>query len=129
MPTLQNFINTLAPRMGIGRGDNPDQPEALAMALERAVTMRWRPESKSRYIVIMSDNPAYPERTDAALRTARNFAARDGQHVSAVIVNGSVTGSAAEPFMRRLANAGNGEFVDGEEKTLIGSILLAVLLS
>ena len=30
--------------------------------------------------------------------------------------------------MRQLAVAGNGEFVDGEEKTLVGSILLAVLL-
>ena len=44
------------------------------------------------------------------------------------MVNGSFTGRAAEAFMRQLANAGNGEFVDGEEKTLIGSILLAVLL-
>ena len=29
----------------------------------------------------------------------------------------------------RLVTAGEGEFVDGDEKTLIGSILLAVLLS
>ena len=70
----------------------------------------------------------YPERVDAALRTAVNFAALEGRHVSAVMVNGSFTGRAAEPFMRRLVNMGNGEFVDGEEKTLIGSILLAVLL-
>ena len=128
MPVLENFINGLSPQMGLGRGRNDDSPEALAMALERAVAMNWRPESESRYIVIMSDFPAYPERVDAALRTARNFATRDGHHVSAVMVNGSFTGRAAEAFMRQLANAGNGEFVDGEEKTLIGSILLAVLL-
>ena len=128
MPVLENFINGLAPQMGLGRGRNDDSPEALVMALERAVTMNWRPESESRYIVIMSDFPAYPERVNAALGTARNFAALDGHHVSAVMVNGSSTGRAAEPFMRLLVNAGNGEFVDGEQKTLIGSILLAVLL-
>ena len=128
MPALERFINGLAPQMGLGRGRNDDSPEALAMALERAVTMNWRPESESRYIVIMSDFPAYPERVEAALRTARNFSALEGRHVSAVMVNGSSTRRAAEPFMRRLVNAGNGEFVDGEESTLIGSILLAVLL-
>ena len=128
MSVLENFINGLAPQMGLGRGRNDDSPEALAMALERAVTMNWRPESKSRYIVIMSDYPAYPERLDAALRAAEGFAAQEGHHVSAVMVNGSFTQRAAEPFMRRLVNGGNGEFVDGEEKTLVGSILLAVLL-
>lgn len=128
MPVLENFINGLAPQMGLGSGRNDDSPEALAMALERAVTMNWRAESESRYVVIMSDFPAYPERVDAALRAAQIFAAQDGHHVSAVMVNGSATGRAAEPFMRLLANAGNGEFVDGEEKTLVGSILLAVLL-
>ena len=128
MPVLENFINGLAPQMGLGRGRNDDSPEALAMALDRAVTMNWRSESESRYIVIMSDFPAYPERVPAALVAAQGFAARDGNHVSAVMVNGSATGRAAETFMRRLAFAGNGEFVDGQEKTLVGSILLAVLL-
>ena len=128
MPVLESFINGLAPQMGLGRGRNDDSPEALAMALERAVTMNWRPESESRYVVIMSDFPAYPERVDAAFRTSRSFAAQNGHHVSAVMVNGSFTGRAAEPFMRQLVSAGNGEFVDGEEKTLVGSILLAVLL-
>ena len=128
MSVLESFINGLAPQMGLGRGRNDDSPEALAMALERAVTMSWRPESESRYIVIMSDYPAYPERIDAALRTAESFATRDGHHISAVMVNGSSTGRASAPFMRRLVNAGNGEFVDGEQKTLVGSILLAVLL-
>ncbi len=128
MPALERFINGLAPQMGLGAGRNDDSPEALAMALERAAALNWRPDSESRYIVIMSDFPAYPERVGAALRTAQNFAARDGHHVSAVMVNGSSTGRAAEPFMRQLANSGNGEFVDGEEKTLVGSILLAVLL-
>ena len=128
MPVLENFINGLRPQMGLGRGRNDDSPEALTMALERAVTMNWRPESESRYVVIMSDFPAYPERVDAALHTARSFVVQDGHHVSAVMVNGSFTGRAAESFMRQLVNAGNGEFVDGEEKTLVGSILLAVLL-
>ena len=128
MPVLENFINGLAPQMGLGRGRNDDSPEALAMALERAVTMDWRSESESRYVVIMSDFPAYPERIPAALVAAQVFAAREGHHVSAVMVNGSFTGRAAEPFMRQLVNAGNGEFVDGEQKTLVGSILLAVLL-
>ncbi len=128
MSALQDFINRLQPQMGLGRGRNDDSPEALAMALERAVTMNWRPESENRSIVVMSDFPAYPERVDAAFRAAASFAAQDGRHVSAVMVNGSFTGRAAEPFMRSLVTAGNGEFVDGEEKTLVGSILLAMLV-
>ena len=128
MNSLQFFINGLAPQMGLGGGRNPDNPEALAMALERAVAMNWRSESERRYVVVMSDNPAYPERAAAALYTAQGFSVRGGHHVSAVMVNGSATGRAAETFMRQLAVAGNGEFVDGEEKTLVGSILLAVLL-
>lgn len=128
MSALQDFINRLQPQMGLGRGRNDDSPEALAMALERAVTMNWRPESENRSIVVMSDFPAYPERVDAAYGAAANFAAQDGHHVSAVMVNGSFTGRAAEPFMRSLVTAGNGAFVDGEEKTLVGSILLAMLV-
>lgn len=128
MTSLQFFINGLAPQMGLGGGRNPDNPEALAMALERAVAMNWRPESERRYVVVMSDNSAYRERVAAALNAAQGFSVRGGHHVSAVMVNGSATGRAAETFMRQLAVAGNGEFVDGDEKTLIGSILLAVLL-
>lgn len=129
MGVLENFVNGLAPNMGIGLGGNDDNEEALAMALERAVAMNWRSVSERRYVVVISDHAAYPERQAAALRTAQNFAAGEDHHVSAVMVNGRGTGRAPETFMRRLVTAGDGEFVDGDEKTLIGSILLAVLLS
>ena len=129
MGALENFVNGLAPNMGLGLGGNDDNEEALAMALERAVAMNWRSVSERRYVVVISDYAAYPERQAAALRTAQDFSAGEDRHVSAVMVNGRGTGRAPETFMRRLVAAGDGEFVDGDEKTLIGSILLAVLLS
>ena len=48
--------------------------------------------------------------------------------MSAVMVNGSSTGRGRRDVHAPPCVVGNGEFVDGEEKTLVGSILLAVLL-
>lgn len=124
---LQRFVDSLQVQLGLGRGDNPDLPEALDMALQTALGLSMRAESSSKTIVIISDQPAYPDRANAALQMAAQFAAGPGQQVSAVMVNGQRTGRAAEPFMRQLARAGSGDFIDGDEKTIIGAVLLAVL--
>ena len=123
---LRDFIDSLEVNLGLGGGSNTDNPEALALALERALALRLRPESQSKTIVVISDHPAYPERVATAIDRARNFAAIPGQHVSAIMVNGLNTGRSAESFMLRLARAGNGEFIDADNRTLIGSVLLAV---
>ncbi len=128
---LQGFVDTLSPAMGHAPGNdpNPDNPEAVAMALEEAVRLNWRSVSQRRYIVAVTDNPAYPERVGAAKRTARAFAWPPGQHVSTVRANATVAGSyAAAPFLRGLAAEGNGEFVDAAGGgSMIASVLMAVL--
>ena len=128
---LQRFVNTLSPAMGHTQATDPnrDTPEAVALAMEEAVRLNWRPVSRRRYIVAVTDNPAYPDRVRAAMQAARSFAAADGQRVSTVRANATAPGSGqAEPFLRALAEAGGGEYVDAAGGgSMIASVLMAVL--
>lgn len=128
---LQRFVNTLSPAMGHTQATDPnrDTPEAVALALEEAVRLNWRPVSRRRYIVAVTDNPAYPDRVRAAMQAARSFAAADGQRVSTVRANATAPGSdLAGPFLRALAEAGGGEYVDAAGGgSMIASVLMAVL--
>ena len=128
---LQHFVNTLSPAMGHTQATDPnrDTPEAVALALEEAVRLNWRPVSQRRYIVAVTDNPAYPDRVQAAMQAARSFAAADGQRVSTVRANATAPGSdLAGPFLRDLAEAGSGEYVDAAGGgSMIASVLMAVL--
>ena len=128
---LQGFVNTLSPAMGHTQATNPnrDTPEAVAMALEEAVRLNWRPVSQRRYIVAITDNPAYPDRVQAAMQAARSFASAAGQRVSTVRANATAPGSdAAAPFLRELAEAGSGEYVDAAGGgSMIAGVLMAVL--
>lgn len=128
---LQRFVNTLSPAMGHTQATDPnrDTPEAVALALEEAVRLNWRPVSRRRYIVAVTDNPAYPDRAQAAMQAARSFAAADGQRVSTVRANATAPGSdLAGPFLRALAEAGGGEYVDAAGGgSMIASVLMAVL--
>ena len=63
-------------------------------------------------------------RQSAAFAAAARFGSNPDSHVSAVMVRNR---SGTEPFMRELANRGNGEFVDGNKRSMLGAILLAVL--
>ena len=104
---------------------NRDRPEALAAALDTAIASNWRAESQSRVIVIMSDNPAYRERQPHALRAARGFAGQGPQSkVSVVFRHTRRTASDTESFLKRLAEAGNGEYVRAG-----ASFSLAILLA
>ena len=128
---LQRFVNTLSPAMGHTQATDPnrDTPEAVALALEEAVRLNWRPVSRRRYIVAVTDNPAYPDRVRAAMQSARSFAAADGQRVSTVRANATAPGSGqAGPFLLALAEAGGGEYVDAAGGgSMIASVLMAVL--
>ena len=117
---------------GIKRGNytpcNRDHEEAVNLALDRAVTMPWRSQAKVRLIVIISDNPAYPETQASVLQQASQFAAsREGNRVSTVHVPTwrHVLGMAGGPqFLERLAKAGKGQFVGGG-----GSFTATILLA
>ncbi len=128
---LQDFVNTLSPAMGHTQSNDPnrDSPEAVAAALDKAVRLRWRSVSQRRYIVVVTDNPAYPDKVEAAKRTAGEFASFAGRHVSTVRANAIADEEGkAEPFLKDLAEAGNGEFVDAAGGgSMIAGLLMAVL--
>ena len=122
-------LRSLLSFTGSLRADSPpcntDAEEALAMALDTAIASSWRPESEARIIVIITDNPAYPDKQAYALAAARAFAARGSQFkVSTVFTDtgGAVAGT--ETFLRGLADAGNGNFTRGG-----GSFVVTMLVS
>ena len=125
MGSLRRFVQALEPkRTTMFRYHNPDFPEALERGLAEAVAQNWRPESERRYIIVIGDAAAYPEKEAIAFARAARFAETPGQHVSAVMV----ARRDAVAFFRQLATAGRGEFVDGVGgQSMIASVLLAIL--
>ena len=128
---LEAFTQTLGPNMDPRARRNTDGPEAVATAVERAVSLNWRTKSKRRYVIAVTDNAAYPSRESAALRAAESFASTEGQFVSAVRANfpqAKPDRDAADRFLRQLAQSGRGQFIDAAGgESMIGSLLLAVI--
>jgi len=124
MPTLQRFVNSLQPRIGRGSGGNEDFPEALDTALAQAIALNWRAESERRYIIVVTDAPAYPHKETAAIQRAGDFARSGNQFVSTVMVERYD----AESFLRQLAGQGRGQFVNAVGgQSMLASVLLAVI--
>ena len=128
---LQSFVNSLEANMRDPQADwNRDYPEALARALETATRFSWRTESERQYIVVVSDNAAYPDREIAAIQAAQRFSGSAGRQVSAVranFVDDRQARRAADRFLQQLASAGKGQFVDAAGgESIIGSLLLAM---
>lgn len=128
---LERFVGSLRPNMDPRARRNRDGPEMAATALERAVRMTWRPESQRRYVIVVTDNAAYPERVASALQTASAFSSTGDHFVSTVRANFTqdpADRQAADQFLRQLASAGKGEFVDAAGgESMIGNVLLAIL--
>ena len=128
---LESFVQILTPNMDPYALRNQDGPEALATALERGIALNWRAASERRYVIVVTDNAAYPERETAALQMARRFAAMEGQYVATVRANFVPflpDRQAADRFLPQLAMAGNGQFVDAAGgESMVGSLLLAIL--
>lgn len=125
MDSLRQFIRGLEPKSTtMFRYRNPDFPEALDRGLAEAIAMNWRTESERRYIIVIGDAAAYPEKQASAFARASRFAQTPGQHVSAVMV----ARRDAVWFFQQLAAEGRGEFVDGVGgQSMIASVLLAIL--
>ena len=124
LAAFRDFVLRLDVNMGLGAGNNPDPPEAFLLALREAGGMPWRPSAELQMVVLITDNPAYPEEVDLAIAEAASFGAAGDGRVSTVFVetNGD---PAAESFLRRVASAGGGQFVQDTG----GSITLSLLLS
>ena len=122
----ERFVRGLEANVNDPRGRrNQDTPEALATALDRAAGLIWRSVSQRRYIVVVADAPRYAEREQAALRMAQSFASVLRQTVSTVMA--LLPGADPERFMRSLATAGNGSFVDARGgETMLASLVTAI---
>jgi len=132
MSRIQDFVDKLTPGMNDRQANrNTDAPEAVTTALEHAIEMSWRPESERRYIIVITDNAAYPDREDDAMRAAADFSSQNDHHVSAVRANPNVTEDAqlaALRFLQDLAEAGQGNYVDAAGgESILSSVLLAIL--
>ena len=119
---LQEFINSF--EAGAASGANNDTPEAVARAIERAVDMSWRKDSKKRIVVVITDAPAYDDRVSDAFSAASYFARGPGQSVSGVLATDFSNG--AKPFLEELSYRGKGRFVVSSG-SITSSILLALL--
>lgn len=132
-PTLnraafRGFVNGLDVMMGVGGGMNLDPPEAFLQALTEAARMPGRMRAERRVIVMVTDNPAYPEEVNASIATAANVAQRSGHRVSTVYINTTVTPNPeAEGFLRRVAAAGGGQYVRDVGGSLTVNLLLSLL--
>ena len=128
---IVSFVNSLYANMDSNFMMNTDHPEAVTTALERAVAASWRMSSEKRYVIAITDNAAYPDRITAALTAARRFAAAEDQFVSTVRSNfgpDPIAREAALRFLRDLAQAGNGNFVDAAGgESMISNVLLAIM--
>ena len=131
LAVLRAFVDSLRPNMDPRARRNTDGPEAVTTALERAVESNWRHVSKRRYVIVVTDNAAYPDRVMVALETAQQFSATEGHFVSTVRANFTedrTDRAAADQFLRQLALAGKGQFVDAAGgESMIGNVLLAIL--
>ncbi len=127
MSIIQSFVDQLTPGMrDPDNGQNIDGPEAVTTALEHAVRQTWRPDSEKRYIIAITDNPAYSNRIAAAFRIAREFSSQRDHYVSAVRAN--FYADDALEFLEQLAEEGQGNFVDAAGgESMLSSVLLAIL--
>lgn len=132
-PTLnraafRGFVNSLDVRMGLGRGGNNDPPEAFLAAMTEAARMPWRAEAERRVIVLVTDNPAYPDEVDRSISTAATIARFPGHRVSTVYINSQGRANPdVEAFLQRVANAGRGQFVRDVGGSLTVNLLLSLL--
>lgn len=127
---LAAFARTMFP----GTQCNLTVDEDYAEALRTAVGMNWRSTSERRSIVLISDNPAHDDMRAQAVADARAFAGRPGARhtVSSIFVDTAPNPRHpdTEAFMRQVATAGNGTFVQADQNASLSvTILLAVFQS
>ncbi len=118
---IQSFVR------GLVASGGGDFPEPVAHALERAVTMDWRPEAEGR-IVVVGDAPTHREDWGAAFGTASAFAGPLAETERRRRISAIFTGERGpgREFFKRLAEAGEGDFVQHRGQ-MMESVLLSVL--
>ena len=112
---------------------NQTPDEDYAEALREAVGADWRVNAERRSVVMISDNPAHDGLHEQAVADAARFARRPGARhtVSAVFVDTNATAGPNRPdtvsFMRRVAQAGRGQFVHAAENASLSVTILRAI--
>lgn len=128
--TLKAFINTGTAEMGRGSGTNTTTPEALGLALEHAVSNRFRSSSERRLVLVITDAPAMNQ--SRAVSAARGFANGSSgamqQSVSVIHVDaGPDDNSSTGRLLSVVAEEGEGSYIRDNERSIVGSVLLSVI--
>ena len=130
VPRLTNFARSM--RAGSARcNTTPD--EDFAEALRAAAASAWRPGSRRRSIVLITDNPAHAHLRNQAIADARSFAARSGalHTVSTVFVDPRYSALRSDPvtasFLRQVAASGGGQFVRSSENASLSVMILRAI--
>ena len=123
--SLTGFVDSLSVNMG-QEPDNPDPPEAVLAAVRAAADMPWRSQAERRQVIVITDNPAYPEEVEATVAAAAAFAAGGrGGSVSTVFVD-TDGDEGTEAFLRRVASEGGGQAVRAGG-SMTANLLLSLL--
>ena len=108
-------------------GCNEDLPEAFHLALRDALELQWRPDSKEKVIIVISDQIPYPNQIGQTKNLAQRFVSDLGGRVSVVHVIQSWSTPGDRRILEQIATQGNGDYiVGGPSSSFIGSVLLAV---
>ncbi|MGZ8942193.1 MAG: VWA domain-containing protein [Methylobacter sp.] len=135
---LTNFIKGLQASSTV----NKETEEAVEAAIEKAMSFQWRPNVR-QFIVVIADAPARNEKVDQNLKLAKTFHNNDrNKRLSAIYAEewDKQPGVKAEDlkawrdrwksvttdFMKKLAEAGGGEFIEDRGR-MLESVLLSVL--
>jgi len=115
---LQGFINQLDAKGG------GDWPEAVEAGLARAVAMRWNRASRN-LILVIGDAPAHRQKWAQGFAMAAAFVrgSKTRKISSILIARTPRVRQLGEPYFKRLAKAGKGEYADN-----IGQLMYSVLL-
>lgn len=136
---LTSFINGL---QASSTDNNKDTEEAVEAAIEKAMSFQWRSNVK-QFIVVIADAPARIDKVDKALKLAKTFHNNDkNRRLSAIYAEEwdklpDVTAEDLKAsrehwqpittnFMKKLAEAGGGEFIEDRGR-MLESVLLSVL--
>ena len=114
----QAFVNAI---IAGGTGCNDDNPESLAAGLDAAISMSWRRKSEIKQIVVISDNPPYPEFESSSIMAGQTFGRLSGGHKISTVS----TSSDGDDYLNRLAQAAGGQFIQGS-RSFSTAMLLAL---
>ncbi|GGW73385.1 vWA domain-containing protein [Alishewanella tabrizica] len=111
--------------VGIGRGGNTTDGEAVLPGFMQAMQTIWRTDSSRRTVVIITDDGAHPGDDRRLLSAVNAFTAQSSTNTVSVRYSGNV--KAQHDFYTEVVAAGKGSYLDKNNGSLTAALLLALL--